>query len=272
MEIEAQEGRISAPAATCAANIFELKHFVIATGEQQVRMLKINIELSDAVGSLPPELGRQLTKHPSFMKLHEVTCKGANISKLLSQYDSLVTELTFCRMVDYYLLYLSELLALIFKTRPEALKSDDKVSVETILEYSTREELIAAITEQKVLDLSFKGVVALNEYLKRRLSFALFEREKSLQIAAELVENRNLYIHNRGIVNRRYLSRMPNSTLKLGDHLTGETVGASRAASVILILVLATDTRAADKFGIPTEVDQAELVKEHKNAFEKAHL
>jgi hypothetical protein len=175
---------------------------------------------------------------------------GARTADLLIDYDALSDELAFCRIVDNYLLYVSELLALIFKTKPDALKSDEKVSIEMILGHATIEDLIEGLTERRVLSLSLKSVFALNNYLTRRLSFRLAENDVELQTLVEIVENRNLYVHNRGVVNRHYLNRLPNSSRKVGESLNArEQLG--RGLDVLPQSVFLTDARAAAKFHIP---------------------
>lgn len=51
------------------------------------------------------------------------------------KYLRLLTEMILCRGVDNYLTYISELLALIYHTCPEAMKSNETVTYETILNY-----------------------------------------------------------------------------------------------------------------------------------------
>lgn len=169
----------------------------------------------------------------------------------LSTHLPLLAELIFCRMVDNFLNYVSELMALIFETKPEMLKSDEKISIEEILEYPTREALLNALIERKVLALSFKGMIELNSDLARKIGFALFDDAADLKHAAILVEQRNLVTHNRGCVNRRYLERVSPTQLKLGDRLTFSIGPVKDDLAFLKRCLVHVDQRAQQKFCIP---------------------
>jgi len=143
----------------------------------------------------------------------------AQMTALMEQFP-LVWELLFERLVDNFLNYVSDSLAMLFTKRPEMLKSEGTLTYKEVLEYPTREELIAAITERKVIALSFKGLRDLNDDLEKRYALSLFPISANLERAVILVEKRNLIAHNRGIVNRRYLQNVPSATEKLGDKLS----------------------------------------------------
>jgi hypothetical protein len=191
-----------------------------------------------------------------FFQVQAFHNSGIGIGDLAETYMPLGRELAFCRVVDYYLFYIAELLALIFRTKPEALKSNEHVTVESVLQHSTLEELIESISERKVLDLSFKGVFALADYLKRRLSLELFDSDADMERVVRIVEYRNLFVHNRGVVNRLYLSRVPTATEKIGEkiQLNGEQV----TEDVVYLMgnAKAVDAKAVAKFGIPAAMYQ----------------
>jgi hypothetical protein len=102
-----------------------------------------------------------------------------------------------------------------------------------------------------VLDLSFKGIFALADYLKRRLSLELFDSEADLERVVRIVEYRNLFVHNRGVVNRLYLSRVPTATEKIGEkiHLTPHQV--TDDVVYLMANAKAVDAKAVAQFGIP---------------------
>ncbi len=160
----------------------------------------------------------------------------------------LVFELTFCRSIDNFLTYVSESLTSIFEKRPEMLKSSDVMTVEEIFSYPTRDELLSALIEKKVLALSFKGMKDLNDYLRKTVGFELFPKAEHLQHAIVLIEKRNLAIHNRCLVNRRYLERVPDSGLKIGDRITFVVNEVGDDIAFLADAVLDIETRAIQKF------------------------
>ena len=63
--------------------------------------------------------------------------------------DRMLEELTITRTVDNYLSYISDLLALIYKSKPEMLKSEEEERLDFILSFDNLDELRNAIAEKK---------------------------------------------------------------------------------------------------------------------------
>ncbi len=91
----------------------------------------------------------------------------------LAECHPLLVNLAFCRFADQFLIYVSDLLTEVFTLRPQMIKMTDRVTVEFAMQFATRDEFLAALTEKQVIDLSFKGVAQLNAYLNERYSFPL---------------------------------------------------------------------------------------------------
>jgi hypothetical protein len=125
------------------------------------------------------------------------------------------------RGVDNFLTFLSELLALLFRERPETLRSSEQqVKVAFVLQHNSMEELTEALGERRVEQLAYAGMRELADRLDDQLGFQLFETEDELRRAIEFIEARNLIVHNRGIVNRTYISRVPWKRAELGERVT----------------------------------------------------
>jgi hypothetical protein len=112
-------------------------------------------------------------------------------------------------MVDNYMTYLSELLFLIFKQRPELLKlSSKEVRLSEILEYPTLDAFIAVQIERKVSLLSSLSLFKLEQYLNKTYGLTMFLSDQSKTFMNTMVETRNLIVHNRGIISQRFCSRV----------------------------------------------------------------
>lgn len=177
--------------------------------------------------------------------------KGAAQKAFRQRYHQLLVQMMLCRTVDNYMIYLAELMAMIFRTKPETLRSSETVRVDDILQYSSMVDLISSLTERRVERLSYQGMRYLSEYFDERLGCGLYNKEEDLETAIHIIEMRNIIVHNRAVVNRIYLSRIPNVSEKLGEHISlpGDTVidymeFLAGSASDI-------DQRAAKKFGLP---------------------
>ena len=155
-------------------------------------------------------------------------------------------------IVDFFLTYLSALLTEAHRTRPEMLKSSESVTFEEILEHQTMDELIMSLIEQKVTKLSFKGMETLAKDVEKTTRFRLFPQQEDLDRAIRIIEVRNLLVHNRGIVNKIFLSRVQNSKLELGNTILLEPSSVAKDMDFLIRSAIAIDRRAADKWCIPT--------------------
>ena len=181
----------------------------------------------------------------------------------LRKYRHVVLEMGYVRAVDNYLMYLSDLLALLYAERPETLRamprdarrgtSGESVPIEAIFEHSTMEDLVDTLVERRVTDLSFKGLGALSDYLSGRLGFSLYEGEDNYGRATRIVETRNVIVHNRGAVTRLYVARVGETNRAVGevielsaDEFFGDLNFLTRSAFDI-------DARAVAKWGLPTD-------------------
>jgi len=167
------------------------------------------------------------------------------------------------RAVDNYLSYLSDLLALLFTERPETLRSREKVDLEFVLQWETMAELQDALAERRVENLAYKGMDDLAEYVSRTLNFELFQ---SPQLRAEVrhtVERRNLIVHKRGVIDRRYVQRVGEADGKPGQPLD---LGGSQtldAISGLCIAVADIDDRASEKWSLSRGQDRPLTADEH---------
>jgi hypothetical protein len=228
-----------------------------------LRFVTTNVKLFDgivisasksiaAIAGSSPELAAKLGVRTGASEHWERIAGGKALTPAaeLGRYLPLFLELLFCRSVDNFLNYVSDLLTLIYRTKPGALKTNEKVSVADVLEFQDHQELIEALTERRVIGLSLQGMKALHSDLAKTLSFRLFELDSDLDRAAILVERRNLVTHNRGYVNRHFLERVRSAAEKLGDRLTFDIDVVNDDIRFFAVSVLAIDKRAEDKFGL----------------------
>ena len=166
-------------------------------------------------------------------------------------YDSLVLELILCRAVDGFLVYVAELMALVYTARPETMKSAETLRLDLILENETMEELIAVLVDKRINDLAYKGMRELSRYLSDKLGLQLFGSQKDLERAADIIEVRNLVVHNRGIINRTFLKKVTNSYGALGEQVRIEEVPLFDDLWFLVASASLIDDAAVEKFGLP---------------------
>jgi len=169
------------------------------------------------------------------------------------RYGGLVAQMQHTRMVDNFLCYISELLALIFRARPETMRSDETtIQLSQVLQYKTMDELVSALADKRVTDLAYLGLHDLAKFLSKRIGLDLFPTPTTMKIAVELIEERNLIVHNRGIVNQIFVSRLPEYADELGKPLELSVTDNSVSSMFLNISALDIDARARKKFDLPT--------------------
>ena len=95
----------------------------------------------------------------------------------------------------------------------------------------------------------------LRDYVSERLGFELFQDATRLRSAIQLVETRNLIVHNRGVVNRIFLDRVQDveaSELTLGATIELSVSRFAREVGTLVGSVFDIDARAIAKWGLPT--------------------
>lgn len=179
---------------------------------------------------------------------HKLMSALINSSEEFANHEPLLRDLLFCRSLDLFLPYISDLLGLIFAALPEMLKSDKTCPLSMVFEYSDIEELKSAIAEQKVLQLSFSGIKGLHTELKNTFNLILFPARDHLNYVSLLSEKRNLLVHNDGIINGRYLKHVPLASEHLNAKLTISSDELTVSLRFMLDAVARIDADAVKKF------------------------
>lgn len=163
---------------------------------------------------------------------------------------TLLLEMMLCRAADNFLAYVAELLAVVFRTRPETLRSSESVRLDDVLKHASMEDLVHDLAERRVNQLSYQGMRDLSAYLSDRLGFELFPKPESLERAVRIIESRNIIVHNRGLVNELFLSRAPRASANVGEPLDLDTDLIFDDLEFIALSVYEMDARAVQKFNL----------------------
>jgi hypothetical protein len=150
--------------------------------------------------------------------LETIESRGA-VMELRSRHRTIVLEMMLSRGVENFLTYLSELLGMIFRIRPETMRSSDTVRLDAVLRHSSMDEFISYLAEKRVSQLSYQGMKDLSSYLSKSLSFTILPEKQDLDNAVRIIECRNLIVHNRGIVNAIFCERLAGVTTPIGKPL-----------------------------------------------------
>jgi hypothetical protein len=186
--------------------------------------------------------------------------KGA--VETLRRHKQLLLQLAHSRGVDNYLTYLADLLALLFENRPETMRAKlnepsrqeqpESIPLDTVLQYSTMEDLVDALAERRVTELSHRGMHSLASYLRDKLGFELVPDAETFDEIIYIVEVRNLIAHNRAVVNRLFLQRVKDESLKLEKQIVLDVDPLFENLDVLAHSVADVDQRAVAKWSLPS--------------------
>jgi hypothetical protein len=215
-----------------------------------------NLVLLDRISPVkfdPSLFGQEYKERTEFVsKLFEATGRNEKESQSFDSYTPLLAEFILCRAVDGFLTYLSALLSLIFRTKPETLKSAEQERVDFILQFQTMEEFITALAERRVNKLSYGGMRELAKYFEEKLGLKLTDTQEQLEAAVRLIEIRNIIVHNRGFVNGVFAKRVPDFSTPIGSRIKLELLETLPQAIYLVKLADQIDFRAVEKFNLPT--------------------
>jgi hypothetical protein len=164
-------------------------------------------------------------------------------------------------MVDSFLCYLSEVMALIIAVKPGLLNFDQQpMTVSDLLEHATKEDFLASLTENKMFQLSRSGLAELMKFWNK-MKLPLFANQADQRHALRLNEQRNLFVHNRGIVTRHYRDRVEETPLQIGEAIVIDPEQLVADLKFLMRAVADIDQRATNHFGLAQPALQERKVK-----------
>ncbi len=151
----------------------------------------------------------------------------------LGPHFELFCELVACRLVDAFEAYLSEVTMLIFSTVPGTLLVNDTASNKRTIDVSTLvdadrdgkpvKDILESIGTQKANSLSYKSLSERHRFWNTSHNFPLFSSDQDKNLASNMCDERNLIVHNRGIVNALFLERIAETgypfQVDIGDQI-----------------------------------------------------
>lgn len=156
----------------------------------------------------------------------------------LAYHRQFFVEIFLARHVENYLNYLSSLLYEIFTQRPECMKSNEKVDFEFVLGHRSMETLVSGIAERKVETLSYSSFSALQEFFEDHFGLSICPTEHA-DVVNEAIETRNIAVHNRCIINSRYVEKTGKGRTRIGKR---RVLYSADLESLVPILFLAVQS------------------------------
>ncbi len=166
----------------------------------------------------------------------------------LETYELFYGQMCYARTIDNVLTYFKEILSEVIVKTPNVLKSKETERLDFILNYDTIEELRIALSEKKIEALFYAGIDKIETYFKERLGVELFKSEETKLEFNQAIKNRNLIVHNRGVISKEYLKEFPKCSLVEGDIIKFGYEDISRVNLILLNFSAYLDNELSEKF------------------------
>jgi len=116
--------------------------------------------------------------------------------------------------------YISNVIEFIYNTYPSILTSKKKqIYYSEVFEHDTMEELLNYIIEKELYDIGYMSFRALETYFEDILCLKLILDESDIKKIIKIFEIRNIYVHNNGVVNKKFIRMVKSDDYKEGDEI-----------------------------------------------------
>jgi len=171
----------------------------------------------------------------------------------LNSYELYFGQMAYCRLVDNALCYFKDVLSEVVVKDPRVLKSlKEKESYDFMLSFDTIEELKKALSDKKIKELFYGSIEDIKQYFLDRLGVKLFENEEEEKEFSMVIKQRNLIVHNRGIITQELADEFPAFKEMVGQQLFFKYERLSIINGLIDGLIIQIDIKLREKFNLET--------------------
>ena len=226
-------------------------NLVTSITKRDRHLLALQAEAEQDLADLLDEGDRKSALIESVVQRRREATERHPVVKSFMSHENTLAQVTFARGVDNFILYFRDLLGVIFREQPEVLRSVEHTEThEFILKHRDMDELIDSIIEKRMDVIDNQGMKAFRDSFSR-MGLRLFEPDVERRVV-ELTERRNVVVHNRGIINARYVKLTGDNADRVGLPLELELFPMLKDLDFLARHVAEFDIRAAAKFGLAT--------------------
>lgn len=174
---------------------------------------------------------------------------GARIQKLREHSQQFI-EMIFSRQIDNFQTYVVNLVREILNIKPNILHNNHpQISIAQLLEVNTIDELINEVIENKVSSLANKGFANIKEWCRTSGIPLVVDRKMEGKLK-EFIAIRNMIVHNRCIVDDKFLRVVPDSKFQKGSIRKLKVDDLYEAINIFSNIVKETDKNSIEKFNL----------------------
>jgi hypothetical protein len=169
-------------------------------------------------------------------------------------YEKYFGQMAYTRMTDNILSYFKDVLVEVIKSKPQILKSNEKESLEYIFSFSNMEDLIEDITEKNIEKLFYGSINDIKKFFNDKLGIQLFKDAITENNFEQFVKQRNLIVHNRGIITYEFAKKFSNEhvTYIPGNVLSFTYESLSKINGAMTNLLVDLEILIVEKFKLET--------------------
>lgn len=153
--------------------------------------------------------------------------------------------------VNTFEIYLADLMLDIYLTHPLTLKSNASVTVEEVLNFNTILEFVEFEANRRIGRLARGSIDAYVETFRRQYQLEVFTEQEQPR-ARELFEIRNLYTHQNGRIDLKFLTSNPAITISKGTQHQMSVDDLLSAAQFLLTIANRIDQAVIAKYQLRT--------------------
>lgn len=162
--------------------------------------------------SVDPETARSL--------LHAI----ASMAKRSPGQGPLLRRGALTTLLSFFEVLVSDLIQLFYSINPAALPADQKLSLADLRELGSIEEAEESLASREAEKVLYRSLEDQLGHFSKELCVNLRPLDPELASFVEIGQRRNLLIHNNGVVNRQYLSRVADELIEEYEIEQGETL------------------------------------------------
>ncbi|QGM46471.1 hypothetical protein [Methylocystis heyeri] len=172
--------------------------------------LATRVDKSVVIGSKALISGSTGEDRERHLRNIEAIEKGGGAFGKLKEFNIINSRHLLTTSVEAFDCYLSHIIRCVLLKNPQMLRSSEKISIDELYDFKSKRELSHYIADRKVSELSYSGIRGIEKYLKDVFGVDMFGNTDSKDLLIVFMELRNIHVHNRGFVNRLFLSKVKN--------------------------------------------------------------
>lgn len=166
------------------------------------------------------------------------------------EYEEFFSQMAYSNLIDNCLCYFKDILVEIIKIKPQILKSREKEELSYILSFDSMESLINDITEKRINKLFYSGITEIEKFFLDRLNIELFEDGNLKKDFNQLIKQRNVIVHNKGIISKELANEFKEYKGHLGKRLYFSYDRLMKINWLIADFLFELDTKLIKKYSL----------------------